>query len=192
MFFGNWADRSFIPFTVRTDYLKVLGIWFGGAGACTKTWGERVKKVRQKLSRWEHRSLSIAGKNLVIRCKVLSVLLYVAQVWPIFRTCAAAVTRAIFHFIWRSKMDRVRRDIMYKGFDKVGRNIPNATLTLMATFVYGCIKLCVDPRYANTKCHYVLRFYLCPSVAKDELGLTAAERSKQLEHPTPPVLRGEI
>eukprot|EP00061_Rhincodon_typus_P005645 g25418.t1 len=24
MFFGNWADRSCIPFTVRTDYLKVL------------------------------------------------------------------------------------------------------------------------------------------------------------------------
>eukprot|EP00061_Rhincodon_typus_P002057 g16499.t1 len=35
MFFGNWAARSFIPFTVRTDYLKVLGIWFRGAGACT-------------------------------------------------------------------------------------------------------------------------------------------------------------
>eukprot|EP00061_Rhincodon_typus_P016526 g44791.t1 len=26
-FFGNWADRSFIPFIVRADYLKVLGIW---------------------------------------------------------------------------------------------------------------------------------------------------------------------
>ena len=30
----------------------------------------------------------------------------------------------------------------------------------MATFVCGCIKLCVDPRYANSKCHYFLRFYL--------------------------------
>eukprot|EP00061_Rhincodon_typus_P013647 g40161.t1 len=28
MFFGNWADPFFIPFTVRTDYLEVLGIWF--------------------------------------------------------------------------------------------------------------------------------------------------------------------
>eukprot|EP00061_Rhincodon_typus_P011318 g36244.t1 len=61
MFFGNWADRSFIPFTVRTDYLKVLGVWFGGAGACTKTWEECVLKLRQKLGRWEHQSLCIAG-----------------------------------------------------------------------------------------------------------------------------------
>eukprot|EP00061_Rhincodon_typus_P004950 g23801.t1 len=66
MFFSNWADRSFIPFTVRTDYLKVLGVWFGGAGACTKTWEEHITKLRQKLVLWEHHSLSIAGKNLVI------------------------------------------------------------------------------------------------------------------------------
>eukprot|EP00061_Rhincodon_typus_P009422 g32920.t1 len=42
--FGNWANRSFIPFTIRTQYLKVLGVWFGEAGVCTKTWEERVTK----------------------------------------------------------------------------------------------------------------------------------------------------
>ncbi|XP_067824015.1 uncharacterized protein [Heptranchias perlo] len=57
-------------------------------------------------------------------------------------------------------MDRVRRDTMYKSPEKGGKNTPNVTLILMATFVCSCIKLCVDPRYANTKCHYVLRFYL--------------------------------
>eukprot|EP00061_Rhincodon_typus_P011065 g35817.t1 len=46
--------------------LRVLGIWFRGAGAWTKTWEERVIKVRQKLGKWEHRTLSFAGKNLVI------------------------------------------------------------------------------------------------------------------------------
>eukprot|EP00061_Rhincodon_typus_P007785 g29817.t1 len=63
----------------KADYLKVLDIWIGGAGACGKTWEEHVTNVRQKLGKWEYQSLSIAGKNLVIRCEVLSVLLYVAQ-----------------------------------------------------------------------------------------------------------------
>eukprot|EP00061_Rhincodon_typus_P018254 g47354.t1 len=115
--------------------------------------------------------LSITGKNLVIRCEGLSILLYVVQAWPIPRTCAAAVTRAIFHFIWRSRMDRVCRDIMYKDLDKGGKNVPNATLTLMATFVCGCIKLCVDPQYANTKCHYLLRLYLSPVLRRMGLAL---------------------
>eukprot|EP00061_Rhincodon_typus_P007852 g29951.t1 len=77
MLFGNWVNQSFIPFTVRTDYLKVLGIWFRGAGLCAKTSEECITKVRQKLGRWEHRSLAIMGKNLVIRSELLSVLLYV-------------------------------------------------------------------------------------------------------------------
>eukprot|EP00061_Rhincodon_typus_P014580 g41681.t1 len=41
-----------------------------------------------------------------------------------------------------------------------GENIPNIALILMTTFVYTCIKLCVDPWYTNTKCYYVLRLYL--------------------------------
>eukprot|EP00061_Rhincodon_typus_P011540 g36626.t1 len=95
----------------RTDYLKVLGIRFRGAGADTKSWEERIAKVRQKLGFWDHRSLSIAAKNLVIR-----------------------FTQAIIHFIWRSKMDCVSRDTIYKTLDKRDKNLANAALILMATF----------------------------------------------------------
>ena len=49
---------------------------------------------------------------------------------------------------------------MHKSPENGGKNIPNAALILMATFVCGCIKLCVDPRYTNSKYHYFLRFYL--------------------------------
>eukprot|EP00061_Rhincodon_typus_P012225 g37827.t1 len=35
-----------------------------------------------------------------------------------------------------------------------GKNVPNIALMLMATVVCSCTKLCVDPQYANTKCHY--------------------------------------
>eukprot|EP00061_Rhincodon_typus_P016697 g45048.t1 len=76
------------------------------------------------------------------------------------------ITWAFFHFVWRSKLDKVQRDIIYKELDKGGRNISNSTLTRMATFGCGCIKLCIDPRYANTKCHYLLRFYLSPVLQK--------------------------
>eukprot|EP00061_Rhincodon_typus_P013568 g40014.t1 len=132
MFFGNWTDHSFIPFTVRTDYLKVLGIWFGGVRVCTKSWEERIAKVKQKLVHWEHCSLSIV------------------------------VTRAIWCFIRKPKIDQVCRDSMYKTLAKGRRNIPNVALILMATFVCGCIRLCVDLQYTNTKCYDRLKFYLSP------------------------------
>eukprot|EP00061_Rhincodon_typus_P009675 g33344.t1 len=74
IFFGNWADQSFILFIVRTDYLKVLEIWFSGARACTKSWEECIAKVKQKLVLREHSSLSTGAKDLVIRCEALSLL----------------------------------------------------------------------------------------------------------------------
>eukprot|EP00061_Rhincodon_typus_P009485 g33034.t1 len=44
-------------------------------------------------------------------------------------------------------MDHVHRNSMYKTLDKVrGENVPTTALILMATFVYSCIKLRIDPR----------------------------------------------
>eukprot|EP00061_Rhincodon_typus_P015930 g43880.t1 len=60
----------------------VLGIWFGEAGICARTWGEHIAKVRQKLDRWDQFSLSIAGKYLVISCDMLPVLLHEVQKLP--------------------------------------------------------------------------------------------------------------
>ncbi|XP_067876004.1 collagen alpha-2(IV) chain-like [Heterodontus francisci] len=68
MFFGKWADRSFVPFAVRSDYLKVLGIWPGGAAACITNWKERIAMVKHNLSMWEQRSLSIVGEKLYLIC----------------------------------------------------------------------------------------------------------------------------
>eukprot|EP00061_Rhincodon_typus_P013804 g40403.t1 len=42
------------------------------------------------------------------------------------------------------KMNCVYRDTMYETLDKWGKNVPNASLILMATFVCGCIKLCIN------------------------------------------------
>eukprot|EP00061_Rhincodon_typus_P013125 g39302.t1 len=168
MFFGNRTDQSFVPFIARTDYLKMLGIWFGGAGARAQTWKEHIAKVKQKLGFWEHCSFSIVGKNLVIGCETLTLLLYMVRVWPIHQNGAIADTRAIFHFIWKSNMDRVHKDTMHKTLDKGEKNVPNATLILMAIFVCGCIKLYVDPQYTNIKCHDILRFYFS-SVTQDSV-----------------------
>ncbi|XP_051900736.1 transcription factor HES-7-like [Pristis pectinata] len=49
MLFGNWPDRSNISFTIRSNYLKQLGIWFGGAEAGNKNWQEQIGKLLKPL-----------------------------------------------------------------------------------------------------------------------------------------------
>ncbi|XP_067873155.1 uncharacterized protein [Heterodontus francisci] len=72
-------------------------------------------------------------------------------------------------------MDRVQRDTMFKPLDKGGKRVPNIALILMTTFVCGCIKLCVDLQYANSRCHYMLRFYLSPVLRR--MGLVTLSRN---------------
>ncbi|XP_067864107.1 uncharacterized protein [Heptranchias perlo] len=83
-------------------------------------------------------------------------------------------------------MDHVRRDTMYKSPEKGRKGVPNVALILMASTVCGCIKLCIDPRHANTKCHYVLRFYLSPVLRR--MGLATLPRNAPSSWTVPPHL----
>uniref|UniRef100_A0A4W3IWW7 Reverse transcriptase domain-containing protein n=1 Tax=Callorhinchus milii TaxID=7868 RepID=A0A4W3IWW7_CALMI len=123
MYFGDWKERNHIPFAVKPDSIKVLGIWFGAVGVCQKSCDERLGIVMKKLVMWRQRSLSITRKYLVIKCEALLVLLYVAQVWLLTRN--NAVTREVLQLIWGSKMDCVRRDTMHKTLEKGGKGVPN-------------------------------------------------------------------
>lgn len=71
MLFTNWHDRSSIPFTISSDYLKVVRIWFGEAKACNKNWLDQRANVKQALCLRKQCYLSITWKNVVISCEVL-------------------------------------------------------------------------------------------------------------------------
>ncbi|XP_075054105.1 uncharacterized protein LOC142140150 [Mixophyes fleayi] len=136
MLFGQWhlSSPAAFPFTIKPDFIKILGVWFGGEEAALKCWEERLATVRQKVGLWSLRDLTIEGKALVLRNEILPVLQYTAQAWPPLAAVCKTITRTVFHFIWGSKMDRVKRSVMYKD-PLIGR-VPTM---LWAFFVCNCI-----------------------------------------------------
>ncbi|XP_075054378.1 uncharacterized protein LOC142140569 [Mixophyes fleayi] len=84
MLFGQWhlSSPAAFPFTIKPDFIKILGVWFGGEEAALKCWEERLATVRQKIGLWSLRLLTIEGKALVLRNEILYVLQYTAQAWP--------------------------------------------------------------------------------------------------------------
>lgn len=166
MIFGLWSSGISIPFSVKTGFIKILGIWFGGEGAILKSWEERLSKVNQKFGLWQQRVLTLEGKALVLRNEILPVLLYVAQVWPLLYACIRAINKAVFHFIWGSKMDRLSRAIMFKPAKNGGKNVPDCVSILMSTFVCNVLQICLLPCYKSSKCFFFLRFYMYASLRK--------------------------
>ncbi|KAJ1169370.1 hypothetical protein NDU88_001263 [Pleurodeles waltl] len=159
--FGRWdLCNEPLPFPVEAGLVKILGIWFGGAAV--KSWNECLAKVKQKLGFWSLRHLSIEGKALVLRNDALPVLQYVTQAWPLLANVARAVNSMVFHFVWQSKMDRVKRTVMHKEHRKGGKAVPDIPTILRAFFVCGCVRITLTNENKDHSAYKVFRFFLLP------------------------------
>ncbi|KAJ1166963.1 hypothetical protein NDU88_007356 [Pleurodeles waltl] len=161
--FGRWdLCNEPLPFPIEAGLVKILGIWFGGPGAAAKSWNERLAKVQLKLGFWSLRNLSIEGKTLVLRNDALPVLQYVTQAWPLLANVARAVNSIVFHFVWHSKMNRVKRTVMHKVHRKGGKAVPNIPTILRSFFVCGCVRITLTNENKDHSAYRVFRFFLLP------------------------------
>ncbi|KAM4034628.1 uncharacterized protein ACNLHF_021291 [Anomaloglossus baeobatrachus] len=163
MLFGDWqpASSAPFPFSIQPDFIKVLGVWFGKEGAALKSWEERLTKITQRIGLWSLRRLTCEGKALVLRNEVLPVLQYTAQAWPPLATVCRAITRTVFHFVWGSKMDRVKRSIMYKDPRKGGKGVPDIPTLLRSSFVCDCVRRTLRVKRGSAG-GSMSRFFLLP------------------------------
>ncbi|KAM5193799.1 uncharacterized protein ACMZJ9_019617 [Mantella aurantiaca] len=165
MLFGNWfrPSTASIPFNIKPDVLKILGVYFGAEGAALKSWDERLSKMNQKFGLWSLRELTIEGKTLVLRSEILPVLQYLAQAWPPQRKTCRAITKAVFYFIWGSKMDRVKRSVMFKEPAKGGKGVPDIATLLRVFFACNCIRRTLtDTSQKDSAGRSMSRFFLLP------------------------------
>ncbi|KAJ1169501.1 hypothetical protein NDU88_001394 [Pleurodeles waltl] len=119
--------------------------------------------MKQKLGLWSLRKLTIEGKSLVMRSKTLPVLQYIAQVWPVQPRSAKTITRMIFYYIWNSKMDRVKREMMFKTHHKGGKGVPDIATILRGAFVCHCMHNILRSEDESHVGFLMARFFLLPT-----------------------------
>ncbi|KAM4694287.1 uncharacterized protein O3C94_004738 [Discoglossus pictus] len=161
--FGQWhLTPAPLPFPIKTDLIKILGVWFGGEGAALKCWEGRLGRIQQKFGLWSLRDLSMEGKILVLRNEILPILQYVAQAWPPLPTVCRAISKAVFYFIWGSKMDRVKRTVMYKEPQKGGKGVPDIPTMLRSFFACNCVRRTLRDSDQGPAGMAMSRFFLLP------------------------------
>ncbi|KAJ1169359.1 hypothetical protein NDU88_001252 [Pleurodeles waltl] len=161
--FSRWdLCNKPLPFPIEAGLVKILGIWFGEPGAAAKSWNKRLAKVKQKLGFWSLRDMSIEGEALVLRNDTLPMLQYVTQAWPLLANVARAVNSMVFHFVWHSEMDRVKRSVMHKEHHKGGKAVPAIPTILRAFFVCGCVRITLLNENKDHSAYRVLHFFLLP------------------------------
>ena len=92
--------------------VKALGVWFSIDPEATATlnYNEKLDKVRNVLSCWQYRRLTLIGKITVLKSLVASQLVYVLSPLLTNAKVIKEVNKLFYSFLWNGKGDKIKRD----------------------------------------------------------------------------------
>lgn len=105
--------------------VKVLGVVFDKKMNSEESYTELYSKIKRKLDFWKIRELSLRGKILVIKAVILPLILYTAVVLPPGKVWLIKANKALYTFLWGSRMERVRRELVMRPCELGGLNFPD-------------------------------------------------------------------
>ena len=120
--------------------VKALGVWFSIDPEATATlnYNEKLDKVRNVLSCWKYRRLTLTGKIIVLKSLVASQLVYVLSPLHTNAKVIKEVNKLFFSFLWNGRGDKIKRDIIINDYSNGGLkmiDIQSFTKSLKATWI---------------------------------------------------------
>uniref|UniRef100_A0A803KE26 Reverse transcriptase domain-containing protein n=2 Tax=Xenopus tropicalis TaxID=8364 RepID=A0A803KE26_XENTR len=138
---GVWDESPTPDILFQQDKIKILGIIFNSDITGTVNWDSVLMKLEKKVLIWNLRDLTMEGKILIIKMVLLPIMLHVGMVFPPSNVYIKKLTRVCFKFLWGSKMEKLKRESMYKDKSKGGRNVLNLLLFFHVKYFRFCFKL---------------------------------------------------
>ncbi|KAL6481328.1 hypothetical protein MHYP_G00094080 [Metynnis hypsauchen] len=133
--FGPWGDiQRNLDLDFKEKDMKILGIKFDKEGGGRGNWTDMIGKVKQRLGFWGLRQMTMEGKVLIIKAIILPLLLLLCSVFSPPRFFLLDLERAVFYFLWGSKWERLRRQVVKKRPENGGKGLPDPHLFLGSKF----------------------------------------------------------
>ena len=120
--------------------VKALGVWFSidPEARATLNYNEKLDKVRNVLSCWKYRRLTLIGKITFQKSLVASQLVYVLSPLHTNAEVIKEVNKLFYSFLWNRKGDKIKRDIIINDYSNGGLkmiDIQSFTKSLKATWI---------------------------------------------------------
>ncbi len=84
------------------------------------------------------------GKVLVINAEILASLTFLAATLPAPANFIRSIKKILFGFLWGSKHEKIRREIMYKTVEKGGLAVPEISSKLDWMLLTPILKACLN------------------------------------------------
>ena len=104
------------------DKLKALGVWISSDPMVIMeaNHNEKLLKVRNCLSCWEYRRLSLLGKIVVLKSLIASQLFYILSPLPTKHAALDEINNMFYDFLWSGRGDKIKRDVMMSDYKNGG------------------------------------------------------------------------
>ena len=105
----RWLDEN--------ENIKVLGIYFNAsteASLIELNWTIKIEEVKQVITQWSRRNISLWGKSIIVKTFILSKLNYILQSLRLPDHVLKLIDSLIFKFLWKkgsnkSGQERIKR-----------------------------------------------------------------------------------
>ena len=127
---GPWKNRLQWPvdgIQNVQENICILGVHYSNnyEQGVSISWSNIIEAVKIKVNMLASRKFNIYQKAIIINCLVLSKVWYLSHTYPLSYEHAKLLNSLIFPYIWNSKINPLKRDVLYNKKDDGGINILN-------------------------------------------------------------------
>jgi hypothetical protein len=167
------------------DKIRILGITHKNNRRAidnNENWTDKVEKIKQTIKTWSKRDLTILGKITVVKCFLVSQLIYVMKSIGLPTSVLTDINRIFYKFIWQRKFsnrkafEKVKRQVMEGDRKDGGLNMVNVLKLQQAFYLQwiGKLETAIDLWTFIPK-------WLYSRISKDTDALKINCRSKQIK-----------
>lgn len=135
---GKWELKPahFLGATWTASIPRYLGVKYDEASS-GQMWQRSLNLLGAPLQAWSGRSLSLFSRSYICNATIYPAVLYYAQAMPCDDATAHRIHRLFATFVWRSKLERMRRTNLFLPLEKGGLGLVNVSIKLMVRrFLY--------------------------------------------------------
>ena len=102
--------------------VKGLGVWISTDPTVTLNlnYTEKLEQIRNLLSCWKYRRLTLIGKIQVLKSFALSQLTYILTPMATNQRFIGEINNIFYSFLWNNKGDKIKRTLLISNYDHGG------------------------------------------------------------------------
>lgn len=123
---GANKNSNFKPLGIAwKTCIKILGIniSYNKQEAIKLNFQTKLIKIKQILSIWAQRDLTIYGKILLIKSFALSQILHISSILPVPVKFISDLEEIVYNFLWNGKQHKVKKHVIIQKYENGGQNM---------------------------------------------------------------------